>query len=586
MIRGSTAMQVPFEFIVSEFDGEAEYQANGTGAGQTSALAGLVDIGTGDVPIPSDEFKVGILTIPVMVGGIAVIHNVDEEQVNLTACTLAGIYSGDITSWGAEEIVQDNPSLEGSDLEIKPVARSDSSGSTEVFSGYLSQACPEFWKLGAGKTVNWPDIVIAVEGTSRVVEEVNDDMGTIGYAAINQSDKEVAIEAADGNFETSSSAEFGFVGEKQLPQPDEDWGDVEFIFEDGGFPTSFVGLMYVNSDSTEETKEFINHALSDEIQNGLEDFGFKGLPENLKSVALEGLESLEAIIIRGSTAIQEPMEAIIGSWNEKVGAFKVVYQAEGTGAGQEAILAGDVDIGTGDVPIPAVLEQDNILHIPTIVGGIAVIHNVADTDDIQLTACDVANIFQGQVTSWGDVIDGIEGDIIPIGRLDSSGSTNVFTAYLEAACAEWELGSGNTVNWPDVVIGKDNTGGIIDEIARSSGSISYAAIGRWNREVAIEAADGEFDTSTSAEFGVVGDKDLPAADESWANVEFIFEEGGFPTSFVGYFYVNKETSAQAKQFIEFVLSDDGQNAIPENFRPLPDNVLAVAKAGLDLINIV
>jgi len=294
-VRGSTAMRVPFDAIVGAAPVEAIYDPEGTGAGQECALDGSCDIGTGDVPIPDEDLQEGLLHIPAMVGGIAVGFNIEGvSSVQLKVCTIAKIYSGDITSWGDDEIVADNPDLEGSTVDITPIARRDSSGSTEVFSSYLDQGCPDSWALGAGKTIDWPDAVRAVDETSRVVEETTNTNGAIGYAAIGRFDKsaEVAVENADGDFDTSESADFGIVGEKTLPAPDESWDGVEFIFEEGGYPLSFVGFMYVPMSTSSNVVDFVTFVLSDDIQGTLADYDFAPLPENVKAVADAGLALL------------------------------------------------------------------------------------------------------------------------------------------------------------------------------------------------------------------------------------------------------------------------------------------------------
>lgn len=295
--RGSSAIEKPVLAIIEDFDGATvTYDPAGSGAGVDCALDGSCDIGAADVPIPSDKFVEGVLTIPVMLGAIAFGHSApDGAQVQLSACALAGIYTGAITTWGDEAIVADNPDFEGSTLAINPVARSDSSGSTAVITAYLSEACPDTWTTGSSKDVDWPDNVVQVEGTSALVDAVKATEGSIGYASVGRFDlaSEVAIEDADGNFVRSDSTTFGSVGDAEFPGPDEDWGDVEFIFEESAFPTEFVGLFFVQKSVTDETNAFLEFILSDDAQGRLEEFSFKPLPDNLKAAADAALALLE-----------------------------------------------------------------------------------------------------------------------------------------------------------------------------------------------------------------------------------------------------------------------------------------------------
>lgn len=295
--KGSSAIEKPVLAIIEDFDGATvTYDPAGSGAGVDCALDGSCDIGAGDVPIPADKFQEGVLTIPVMVGAIVVGHSApDGAQVQLSACALSGIYTGAITTWGDDLIVADNPDFEGSTLAVTPVARSDSSGSTAVFTAYLSEACPDTWTTGSSKVVDWADNIVQMEGTSAVVEAVLGTEGSIGYASAGrfELDNEVAIEDAVGDFVRSDSTTFGPVGEAEVPAPDADWSDVEFIFEEGAFPTEFVGLFFVQMTITDETKAFIEFVLSDDAQGRLEEFAFRALPDNLKAAADAGVALLQ-----------------------------------------------------------------------------------------------------------------------------------------------------------------------------------------------------------------------------------------------------------------------------------------------------
>lgn len=295
VIRGSTAIQRPMDSIAANSPVEAIYDAEGTGAGQEAAVNGTADIGTGDVPLPADLFTDGIVHVPTMIGGISFGFNIDGiEELKLTACNLAAIYMRTVDNWGDSSFVDNNPALDNVDIDIVPVARSDSSGSTAVVTQYFMEACSR-WTLGAGKVVDWPKGVVAVDETSRVVETVVSTNGAIGYAAIGRFgvDVEAQIEAADGLFDTTEGAEFGNVGDKDLPGPTEDWSEVEFIFEEGGYPTSFVGFFYVPVNTSPEVVDFIKFVLSNQVQDSLPDYGFRAMPRNLRDAAQAAVDVLE-----------------------------------------------------------------------------------------------------------------------------------------------------------------------------------------------------------------------------------------------------------------------------------------------------
>lgn len=304
--------------------------------------------------------------------------------------------------------------------------------------------------------------------------------------------------------------------------------------------------------------------------------------------ALMGLAHAQ-LVIKGSTAMAKPMDSIV-----RKSPVEAIYESEGTGAGQEAILEGSVDIGTGDVPIPDEIFEDGFLHIPVMVGGIAFGFNLEGIDQLLLTGCNLADIYRGNVTKWNDPsilahnpdLEDSDLDIVAVARSDPSGSTNVVSQYFEEVCDDWDLGTGQTIDWPSDVVTVDETARVLETVIGTEGSIGYAAVGRFgvDEEASIQTAQRSFDTSGSTDFGVVGEKELPGPEESWDGVEFIFEEGGFPTSFVGFFYVPVDTSAEVLEFIQFVLSDDVQSDLPEyGFAPLPENLMEAAQAAVQVL---
>lgn len=115
-VLGSSAMAKAMDFIGESFEGDAIYTAQSSGAGIECALDGSCDIGASDVPIPSEDWVNGTLTIPIMVGGVALAHNVKGVTgIKLRACDIARIYTGKTTTWGDESIadtqIPDGPML-------------------------------------------------------------------------------------------------------------------------------------------------------------------------------------------------------------------------------------------------------------------------------------------------------------------------------------------------------------------------------------------------------------------------------------------------------------------------------------------
>jgi phosphate transport system substrate-binding protein len=161
------------------------YQAIGSGGGIKQIKARTVDFGATDDPMSGDELeKSGLVQFPAIVGGVVPVVNVAgvaPGRMVLDADVIAAIYSGKITKWNDAEMARLNPSLKLPNQAITPVYRSDSSGTTAVFTGYLAEATGTFEKdVGAGKTVNWP-IGLGGKGNAGVAANVMKLKGSIGY---------------------------------------------------------------------------------------------------------------------------------------------------------------------------------------------------------------------------------------------------------------------------------------------------------------------------------------------------------------------------------------------------------------------
>lgn len=186
---GSTFQQTIEEQWTSQFSGShVSYDAVGSGTGQQQFENGSVDFAGSDVALTDQgaaNKRCGgqAVTFPVTAGGVAVIYNLSGiSSLKLDAPTLAGIFDGKITKWNDPAIAQQNPGVHLPSTTIEPVHRSDSSGTTSVFTSYLAATAGKSWTLGAGETVNWPGGSQAADGSSGVVQAVKQTSGGITYA--------------------------------------------------------------------------------------------------------------------------------------------------------------------------------------------------------------------------------------------------------------------------------------------------------------------------------------------------------------------------------------------------------------------
>ncbi|MBX5455954.1 MAG: phosphate ABC transporter substrate-binding protein PstS [Thermogemmatispora sp.] len=166
------------------------YQAVGSGAGINNLLQHIVDFGATDAPMTNDQLNKStsgpILHIPVTIGAVAISYNLSGvSQLKLTGPILAAIYEGKITTWDDPQIKAINSGINLPHKNITVVHRSDGSGTTSIFTHYLSAVSSDWQsKVGAGTTVNWPTGVGA-KGNSGVAGQVKNTDGGIGYVELS-----------------------------------------------------------------------------------------------------------------------------------------------------------------------------------------------------------------------------------------------------------------------------------------------------------------------------------------------------------------------------------------------------------------
>ncbi|MGH9650244.1 MAG: phosphate ABC transporter substrate-binding protein PstS, partial [Terriglobales bacterium] len=170
-------------------DVRINYQSIGSGGGIRQVLAGTVDFGATDGPMSDDQLtqaKGKIHHIPTVLGAVVPAYKVPgvDAELKFTPQTLAGIFLGRITSWNAKEITDANPGVNLPNQPIIVVHRSDGSGTTFVWTDYLSKVSPD-WKnqVGAKTSVQWP-VGIGAKGNEGVAGMVRQMEGAIGYVEL------------------------------------------------------------------------------------------------------------------------------------------------------------------------------------------------------------------------------------------------------------------------------------------------------------------------------------------------------------------------------------------------------------------
>src|SRR5262249_17581241 len=149
------------EFHKRFSDLQINYQSIGSGGGIRQVLDGTVDFGATDGPMTDEQLataKIPILHLPTVLGAVVPTYNLSGvEKLRFTPEAIAGIFLGKITHWNDPAIAKENPDVKLPPAAIVPIHRSDGSGTTYIFTDYLSKVSEE-WKsaVGRGTSVNWP----------------------------------------------------------------------------------------------------------------------------------------------------------------------------------------------------------------------------------------------------------------------------------------------------------------------------------------------------------------------------------------------------------------------------------------------
>ena len=216
---------------------QINYQGTGSGAGISAIIAKNLDFGATDAPLNATQHSQNptLLTIPESLGAVTVAYNLPTvpAHVNLTGPIIANIYLGLITRWDDANIRGINPSVTFPSTSIFVEYRSDSSGTTFVFTDYLSKASSQFaTQVGKGKLVAWP-VGSGSPQNQGVANAVKGQIGAIGYVelayVVQNSMSYAKVKNAEGNYilpDLNSTAAAASSAAGSLPAGNSDWSHV------------------------------------------------------------------------------------------------------------------------------------------------------------------------------------------------------------------------------------------------------------------------------------------------------------------------------------------------------------------------
>lgn len=302
-----------------------EYEGGGSGHGQEAFLKGLTHIGRTDSPVKESTWKKFLATgdqplqFPEIVGAVVVVFNVPGvDELKLDGETLAKIFMGDIEYWDDPAIKALNPSANLPHEKIIVVHRSDSSGTTAIFTTYLSLVSKEWAdKVGAGKTVDWPvDKVgrgIGGKGNPGVVQALKNTKYSIAYTelsfAIEENLKVVALKNKAGNFvkPTDDAIKAAVAGVKAfIPSPTEGYKeDLKQLLNAPGensYPiVAFTHLLvwqnkggkHYSKEEVQAIKDFLKWVLTEGQKPENLAPGYVGLPKEVAQIGLQAVDMIE-----------------------------------------------------------------------------------------------------------------------------------------------------------------------------------------------------------------------------------------------------------------------------------------------------
>ena len=299
-------------------DVDINYQSIGSGGGIKQFTAKTVDFGATDAPLTALEAQSapGAVHIPETIGSVVAAYNIPsipEKGLKLTGDVLADIFLGKITKWNDPKIVSLNPdkTLSGDDIVV--VHRSDGSGTSFVWTDYLSNVSSA-WKqqVGVGKSVAWPT-GIGAPGNEGVANAIKGTANTIGYIelsyALTTNTPFAFIQNKEGTFIepsiASTRAAVAAVASQPgaLPKGDEPWTNVTMVNAPGNDSYSIASFSYLllykemsTDPNLDETKakalvDFISWAITDGQKTG-ESLNYVPLPDNVVKLDQDTLKSL------------------------------------------------------------------------------------------------------------------------------------------------------------------------------------------------------------------------------------------------------------------------------------------------------
>lgn len=272
------------------------YQSIGSGGGIKQVSERIVDFGATDAPMTPKELDAAkLFQFPAVIGSIVVAHNlpgVADEKLKLKNSVVADIFAGKITMWNDAAIVADNAGVKLPAEKIIVAHRSDGSGTTYVFTDYLSEAS-KTWKskFGIGKAIGWATGVGGKgnEGVTNLIKQTPYSIGYIENAYKEKNNLSAAtLQTAEGKWVTATKSNFQ-LAVKQAKWSKKDHFYSSLVMQDGAYPivaATFILMPREKADVNKEVINFFDHS----FRNGdaaAEKLGYIALPVETTNMVRE-----------------------------------------------------------------------------------------------------------------------------------------------------------------------------------------------------------------------------------------------------------------------------------------------------------
>ncbi len=297
---------VVFEQFAEQHNDAVAYGGIGSGGGVRNLRDKIVDFAGSDAFLSADEMANmdPVIHIPTCMGAVVVAYNLEGvSNLNLSGELVADIFGGKVKKWNDERLVKMNPDVALPDEEIIPVFRSDGSGTTFVFTDYLSKVSQEWaTKYGSGKSVNFPTGQAAKgnPGVAGVVSQTKNSIGYVGSEyAFAQKIPYAKIQNRCGEMIEPSPASISAAASGDIPADTRT--SITNSDAQGAYPISCFTwiIVYKEQNYSDRTKDqaiatldLLQYILSDGAQNITSDVHYAPLPPKAKELSLSNLKTV------------------------------------------------------------------------------------------------------------------------------------------------------------------------------------------------------------------------------------------------------------------------------------------------------